>query len=96
MKSAFLPYLPAFLPELYMRLRKQPAEMSMDGNQNVAELLGTDDIAAQKMELSLTMKVDPTTGEQKMLLIKTAYIEDIESALHVGGGSFYVVMDWEV
>ena len=57
----------------------------MDGSQDVESLLGTDDVANPQMELSITMKVDPTTGEQKMLLIKTAYIQDIESALQVGG-----------
>ncbi|CAD7938803.1 unnamed protein product [Amoebophrya sp. A120] len=80
MKQDFVPFLPSFLPEVYARLKKEGFDAT---DKSALENLSHDDISAQQMEISMTVRLDPKTGEQKLLCIKTAYIDDLHNALSV-------------
>lgn len=81
MKDSFVEFLPGFLPEVYLRLKKNGFDAS--NKEQMEANLDTGDIGSHNMEVSMVMRLDPHTGQQKLLCIKSAYIEDLHNALNV-------------
>ncbi|CAD7959541.1 unnamed protein product [Amoebophrya sp. A25] len=81
MKKDFLPFLPVFLPEVYARLKKEGFDAA-DGKA-MERLRAEEDVGGPQVDVSLCVRVDPATGQQKILCIKTAYIDDLYNALSV-------------
>jgi len=75
LKKDFAPFIPGILPQIFSRLKAKVSDMAQDVDESFLENAGED------TQVNLTTSKDPTTGEVKLLVIKTSVLDDLQSSI---------------